>query len=171
MSEAKTRSMRAASEYKDLESFFNASDNDVATFVDVLKQHMGEDKDREVSFSRKMISGKPDQVSVPRRFQQSLSGFIRIHHGWHNTDYVWHVEHAAIRRPWKVSVDRVIYIIAKTMHESLPDIEATIWPPQMDWELKTITFKALGLSNEWSFSEDVIEKINNKLFEALNMVV
>jgi len=171
MSSKPTRSVRAASEYKDLEEFFKTSDNDVSTFVDVLKDHMGDASDRDVSFSRKLMSGLPDKVSAPRRFQESLSGFVRIFHGWHDADYVWHVEHASIRRPWKVPVDRVIYIIAKTMHDALPDVEATIWPPQLQWELKTVTFKALNLSKEWSFSEDIIEKINNRLFEALNKVV
>lgn len=166
-----TRSVRSASDFKDLESFFKTSDEDVGTFVDVLKQHMGDVKDNDLSFSRRLLDGKPDKVSAPKRFQESLSGFVRIFHGWHNNDYVWHVEHAAIRRPWKVPLNRVIFIIAKTMHDALPDIEATIWPPQANWELKTVTFKALNLSKEWSFSEDTIEKINARLFEALNKVV
>lgn len=163
-----TRSIRAASDYKNLESFFKASEDDVGTFVDVIKEEGG---DHLVAGSRKIAAGKPDQVRAPKRFRESLSGFIRIFHGWHDMDYVWHIEHAAIRRSWKVSTNRVIYIIAKIMHDSLPDIEAKIWPPQLNWELKTITFKALNLKGEWSFSEDIIEKINRDLFDTLNKVV
>jgi hypothetical protein len=165
-----SRSVRAASDYKDLEEFFKATDGEVSTFVDVLKQHHGELEDRDLFVARKLASGQPDKVIAPKRFTMALSGFVRIFHGWHNKDYVWHIEHAAIRRPWKVPLNRVIYIIAKSMHDILPDIDATIWPPQYDWELKTITFKALNLSNEWSFSEDLIEKINNRLFDLLNKV-
>jgi hypothetical protein len=51
MSEKPTRSVRAASDYKDLEEFFKTSDEDVSTFVDVLKVHMGSASDRDVSFS------------------------------------------------------------------------------------------------------------------------
>ena len=171
MSTKATRSVRAASDYRNLEEFFKTSDKDVSTFVDVLKEHMGDTSDRDISFSRRLMSGQPDKVSAPKRFQESLSGFVRIFHGWHDDDYVWHVEHASIRRPWKTTIDRVIYIVAKTMHDELPDVEATIWPPQMQWELKTVTFKALNLAKEWSFSEDIIEKINRRLFEALNKVV
>jgi len=168
----KTLSVRSAADYKDLESFFKASDEDVGTFMDVLNDRMQEKPaDHCLDITRKLISGKPDQVSAPRRFQTALSGFVRIFHGWHNNDYVWHIEHAAIKRPWKIQLNAVIVMIAKVMHDCLPDVEATIFPPQQGWELKTITFKALDLKSEWSFSEDMIEKINNRLFEALNKVV
>lgn len=166
-----TRSVRKSYEPNLLDKIFSTTDGDVETFVDVLKGHMGEPFEDRDNMSRKLLSGKPDLVSAPNRLQQSVSGFVRIIHGWHDSDYVWHIEPAAIRRPWTVNIDRVIYIIAKIMHGTLPDIEATIWPPQMDWELKTITFKSLGLKDEWSFSGDMIEKINGSLFEALNKVV
>jgi hypothetical protein len=171
MKEVPSRSVRAASEFKDLESFFKTTDEDVETFLDVLKGHMGTPGGQGLDITRKLMAGKPDKVSAPNRLKSSLSGFVRLFHGWHNDDYVWHIEHASIRRPWKIPLDRVIYIIAKTMHSCLPDIEVTIWPPQLDWELKTITFKALNLRQEWSFNEDIIEQINNRLFEALNKVV
>lgn len=164
--------MRSAAEYKDLEAFFKSCDKDGETFVDVLKEHMGAPSDRSsAGVTRRIVSGKPDLVTPSKKFSSALSGFVRIHHGWHNNDYVWHIEHASIRRPWKVPIKRVIYAIAKTMHAALPDIEATIWPPQMDWELRMITFKALNLKHEWSFSEDMVEKINNTLFEVLNKMV
>ena len=170
--EINTNSVRSAADYKDLESFFRATDEDVSSFMDVLREHMEErPTEQSLDVTRKLLSGKPDRVSAPNLLQQSLSGFVRIFHGWHNKDYVWHIEHAAIRRPWKVSTDKVIYMIAKVMHDLLPDIEATIWPPQRDWELRTITFKALRLKDEWSFSEDIIDSINNRLFEVLNKVV
>jgi hypothetical protein len=171
MDKVPTRSVRAASEYKNLEAFFKATDEDVETFLDVLKSNMGEPGGQRVELTRKLVSGKPDKVSAPKRLTSSLSGFVRIFHGWHNKDYVWHIEHASMRRPWKIPTSRVIYIIAKTMHSILPDIDATIWPPQAEWELKTVTFKALSLKDEWSFSEDILERINNKLFEVLNTVV
>lgn len=166
-----SRSERAASDYKDLESFFKATDEDVSTFADALKELNKGVSPPDISVTRRLMSGKPDKVVAPRRFQESLSGFVRIFHGWHRKDYVWHVEHASVRRPWKVPIDRVIYMIAKTMHEVLPDVHAVMFPPHFDWELKTVTFKALNLSEEWSFSDDLVEKANNRLFDILNKVV
>lgn len=122
-------------------------------------------------FVRKIASGEPDVVRVPERLKQEVSRFVRIIHGPHGADYVWHVEPASIRRPWRVSEDRVLYLIAKTMHDMLPEIEAKLWLPESGWELRTITFKALDLNNHWGFDEARIPAINAKLFDALNTVV
>jgi len=165
-------STRASKDYKSLEEFFKTKEADVETFVDSLE---GLDikktaKSGQSTF-RKIVEGKLDKVKTPKKLTEHISGFIRIFCGWHGDDYVWHIEPAAIRRPWRASQERIVYIIAKTMHENLPDIEAKIWTPQPDWEIKTVTFKAMGLENEWSFSEEIIEKINAQLFKVLNSFV
>lgn len=156
--------------YSALEKILQGTQKDAETFLDVLRgviNHNDQENSHEEDSFRKLVSGKPDIVRTPRKFTEHLSGFVRIYCGWHQDDYVWHIEPAAIRRPWKVQIERVIYIISKIMHDILPDVEAKIWPPQSDWELKTVTFKALGLANEWSFQESDIERINSKLFSAL----
>jgi hypothetical protein len=167
----KTRSQRIEDLDK-LSSFFYSSQEEAQTFCDALKGTVQESAHSETpQIARQIVSENPDKVKAPQRLAEHLSGFIRIFCGQHRSDYVWHIEHAAIRRPWKVSNERVIYIIAKIMHESLPDIEAKIWPPQVDWELRTITFKAIGLADVWSFHQSDVEKINQKLFTALNPLV
>lgn len=170
MTEIKTRSANAPRNV--LVELFETTEEDVGTFLDVITDRISKSGDSgSMDLARRLVSGEPDKVKSPRKLQESLSGFVRIFHGWHNKDYVWHIEHAAIRRPWKVSVDRVIYIVAKIMHEALPDVEATIWPPHHDWELRTVTFKALGLADAWSFNEADVSSINNRIFESLNQVV
>lgn len=159
-------------DYKTLEDFFKTKEADVETFVDSLEDlDIKKVAKKSESTFRRIVEGKPDKVKAPKRLNEHLSGFVRIFCGWHGEDYVWHIEPAAIRRPWRASQDRIIYIIANTMHANLPDVEAKIWVPQPDWEIKTITFKAMGLENEWSFSEEIIDKINEQLFKVLNTFV
>lgn len=170
MKELRTRS--ANKDYSALEELFSTPEKEVETFLDIIGDNIEWSKlGGNDSMVRRLASGEPDIVKAPKKLTPCLSGFVRIFHGWHNSDYVWHIEHAAIRRPWKVSLDRVIYIIAKIMHDHLPDMEAKIWPPQPDWELKTVTFKAMGLSEEWSFDDGIIDTINRRLLESLNQVV
>lgn len=170
MREVKTRSTHK--DYSLLEELYKTPEKDVETFLEVLNEEIDTGESPiDGSMVRRLATGKPDVVKAPRKLTPCLSGFVRIFHGWHNSDYVWHIEHAAIRRPWKVSVNRVIYIIAKIMHDNLPDVEAKIWPPQNDWELKTVTFKAIGLADEWSFDVAAIDTINRRLLESLNQVV
>ena len=122
-------------------------------------------------FARKIASGEPDTVTVPDRLKQEVSRFIRIIHGPHNADYVWHIEPASIRKPWRVPEDHVLYLIARTMNAALPEVEAKLWLPEGGWELRTITFKALDLNNHWGFDVSLVPAINAKLFEVLNKVV
>ena len=170
MTELKTRSVNAPRDV--LGELFGTTEEEVGTFLDVIMDRIGKNQGADsMSLARRLVSGEPDLVKAPKKLMESISGFVRIFHGWHNKDYVWHIEHAAIRRPWKVSVDRVIYIVAKIMHDALPDVEASIWRPHLDWELKTITFKALGLADAWSFNEEDVSVINQRIFESLNQVV
>ena len=167
-----TRSQRIGA-LETLEQFFNQTNDEDQTFYNALSDTIqsGEGTKHENDIMRKIVTGAPDHVSAPKRFAEHLSGFVRIYCGEHRDDYVWHVEHASIRRPWRTSNERIIFIIATIMQECLPDVEAKIWPPASDWELRTITFKAMGLATMWNFGDADVERINNKLFEALNPLV
>jgi hypothetical protein len=170
MDELKTRT-QWLSEPSPLDSIFkNVSTEE---FVEALKNipDIVFESDDSVALARKLAKGEPDEIIVPRPLAQEVSKFIRIIHGWHNSDYVWHVEPASIRRPWRVEEDDVVYRVARIMHDNLPDIEGKFWFPEMNWELRTITFKAFGLKEHWGFQESRIPIINARLFENLNMVV
>jgi hypothetical protein len=157
-----------------VKDILHTSEEDVDTFASVIEGTMdGSDNPViEKDVIRKLVSGQPDRVTGPKDLTESVSGFIRIFHGWHDNHYVWHIEHAAIRRPWKVSSDRVLYAIAKVSSAHIPErIEVQMWNPSVDWELKTYTMKAMNLRSDWSFREESISDLNKHLFEALNTLV
>lgn len=157
-----------------LEDIFSTPEEGVEQFVDALDELLS---DRALPTSdestlRQLVSGKPDKVQAPKDLTHQVSGFIRIFSGWHNDDYVWHMEPAAIKRPWKVSMNRVIYAAAKTFNEVIPKhVEVLIFEPPYDWEMKTLTFKALDLAHVWSISDSDLEKLTNELFGVLNPLV
>lgn len=171
MRELKTRSQHL-NEDDPLKAIFQDAKEDSKDFSNSI-QDLFESKvgDETTSFIRKIEKGLPDKVKVPKLLKQEVSKFIRIIHGFHKDDYVWHIEHAAIRRPWRISEDEVLYRISRIMNDHLPDIEIKIWLPQNGWELRTFTYKAMDFANHWAFDEEVIEKVNNKLFEHLNTIV
>lgn len=156
-----------------LKSVFDAPDSEMETFFDAIQGAMGEGvSPAAVDTFRKIVSGKPDRISVQKSLTEEISGFIRIFRGWHNEDYVWHIEPAAIRRTWKVPFERVLFAIAQTMNKVVPtSVEVKIWLPRNDWELKTITFKAIRLKDEWSIGENDLDALSSKLFEVLNPLV
>lgn len=171
MKQSHTRS-QWVSEPSPLDDIFG-SPVDAEEFADALYSipDLILESNESIALVRKLSKGEPDTVIAPKPLAQEVTSFIRIIHGWHNNDYVWHIEPASIRRPWRIPEDQVLYAIAKIMNSSLPEIEAKLWLPEGSWELRTITFKAIDLSNNWAFDSYMITNINGKLFEALNKIV
>ncbi|NDC22605.1 MAG: hypothetical protein EBZ49_00520 [Proteobacteria bacterium] len=149
-----------------LDDIFNTPEEQVETFMEVIKPLVTDPN----SFSR-VTGGQPDQISAPSLVDQ-VSGWIRIQHGWHGEDYVWHISAHHTKKPFKVSIDRVVYAIAKVMNDVIPQtVEVKIWLPMQDWEIQEITFKAVDLASSWNVSEESINKLNLKLFEVLGTLV
>jgi len=160
-----------------LDDVFGAPEEDVETFMDLLSSNevvVNKGAPSMESIARSAAEDRPDQISYPVLVEQ-LSGLIRIQHGTHGEDYVWHIAPYHPKKHvvnYKVSVQRVVYAIAKIMSEGLPShIQAKIWLPYADWEIQEITFKAMGLNNEWSVNAKTIDAINLKIFETLNTLV
>lgn len=103
--------------------------------------------------------------------QTQQSGGILIQHGWNGTDYVWNIEPAP-RRRWKVSLDRVIYAVAKTMNQTVPpNVRVNIFRPARDWEVKILTFRAYGLGECWNVRKRDVEEMTIRVFSVLNPLV
>lgn len=160
-----------------LDDIFSAPEADVESFMDLLEANevvVNKGAATMESIARSAAEDRPDQISYPELIEQT-SRQIRIQHGIHGEDYVWHIAPHNPKRHvtnYKVTVERALYAIAKIMSEYLPaHIQAKIWLPYKDWDIQEITFKALGLNEEWSFDKKLIEKINLKLFETLNTLV
>lgn len=163
-----------SSRRKMLREIFDAPREDVEKFFDAIADNVSDElfPGAPKETQRKLVSGKPDAVKGPKNLSQEVSGFVRIWSGFHGDAYVWHIEPAQIRRPWKVPDDRVIFAVAKAMNEVLPKrVMVDIWKPQRDWEIKTFTFKAQDIKSEWSIQEDDLQKLTRTLFEVLTPMV
>lgn len=166
-----------ASEKNLLEQIFSAPEEDVETFMDLLSANdviVNKGAGSMESLARSAAEDQPDKISYPELVEQ-ISVLIRIQHGTHDEDYVWHIAPFVPSNKivnYKVSIERVIFAIAKIMKEYLPEhIEAKIWLPYADWDIQEITFKAIGLNADWTFQKSLVDKINLKIFQTLNTLV
>lgn len=146
-----------------LDDVFNTPDEQIETFMDVLKSN------NVVADNR--FSGTPDQIEAPELIDQT-SGFIRIQHGYHGEDYVWHISAFHRQKQFKVSIERVCYAIAKVMNTVIPQTtEVKMWLPMKDWEIDEITFKAMGLKSAWNITAQNLNKLTAEVFVVLNTLV
>jgi len=151
-----------------LDDVFGKSEEQIETFVEAISDAITDPNKDDID---KIKSGEPDKISAPEFIDQT-SGFIRVSHGWHDADYVWHIAPNHIKKPFKISAERVVYGIAKVMNEVIPqDCEVKIWLPYADWDIQEYTFKAMDLRSHWQVSEEAIGKMNLNLFELLNTMV
>jgi hypothetical protein len=117
------------------------------------------------------FSGEPDQISIPELWDE-IKGQILIRHGWHGSDYVWHICTTHHRLNFKISEENLLMLCAKTMSKFIPEsVEVKIWLPLADWDIQEYTFKAMDLKSAWQVQEKHIAEINTKLFEVLNTAV
>lgn len=160
-----------------LDKVFSAPEEDVETFMDMLSRSdvvVNKGAPTMESIARSAAEDRPDQISYPQLVEQ-ISGVIRIQHGPHGDDYVWHMAPFVQSRKivnYKVSIERVIFAIANIMKDHLPaEVQAKIWLPYADWDIQEITFKALELNAHPLFQKFHIEKINQQLFITLGSLV
>ena len=151
-----------------LDDVFKTPEEEVETFVEAMSELI---TDPNTSDASRIVHGRPEKISYPELVIQR-SGLIGIQHGWDGQNYVWHISPIHPKRPWKVSMDRVVYSIAKTMNTVIPNTTTVnFWLPHQEWEIAEITFKALDLKNVWSISNGDLEEVNKQLFEILNTLV
>lgn len=144
----------------ELEKFFSTPKEDLDEIIETFK--VGEME----NFDDKEIG-----VESPEFKTQEMNA-IRISHGWHGSDYVWHISTKHPKIQFKVGQRDLLAVVAKTMNEVVPsNVEVKIWLPFADWDIQEYTFKAIDLKNCWQVSDKAIEGLNIKLFNALNTVV
>lgn len=144
-----------------LRNLFKKDEEEVETFMEVIKDRVHDPR----------VGGDPDPISAPELTDQD-SNFIRIQHGWHHNDYVWHIAPRSERRPWKVSLERVVYACAQVMHPVIPqNVEVRIFLPMKDWQIPEVTFKAIDLKLQWNVERRKLEKMLDQLFEVLNALI
>jgi hypothetical protein len=151
-----------------LDDVFSRSEEELETFMEAVKENIGQDDmgDFHSKFDDKEIGAEtPDYITQE-------SGNIRITHGWHGTDYVWHMSTKHPKIPFKVDAKTMLYTVAKTMNDTIPSsVEVKIWLPLADWDIQEYTFKAVDLKSSWQITQKAIEALNLKLFNVLNTMV
>lgn len=160
-----------------LDRVFSAPEEDVETFMELLEQNqvlVNKNAPTMESIARSAAEDRPDQISYPKLVEQ-VSGLIKIQHGPHDDDYVWHMAPYVPSKKiinFKVTANRVAYAIASVMQNHLPPkITAKVWLPYADWDIQEHTFKAMGLNADPLFQKMHIDKINADLFRTLNSLV
>lgn len=144
-----------------LENLFAVEEKDVETFGDIIKMN-------QKPFSPNEIL----QIKKTANFQTSAQKLIVITHGWHEDCYVWHINPAHKKRPWAVSMNRVLYAIGKIVHDRLPhDMMVDIFPPKVGWDIEEVTVKANGAATHWSVSQADLDTVTGQFFEVLGTFV
>jgi len=151
-----------------LDAVFGATEEEIGTFMDVMRENKIASGGGEADWVTKE---DPDKIEVTANLVQQRVNAIQIEHGWHEDNYVWHFSPWHSKRPYKESIDRVVYGIAQTMNKTIPQtVEVNIFLPYTDWEIPEITFKAIGLKNCWNITDSTIATLNEDLFRILNQM-
>lgn len=130
-----------------------ASEENVETF---LEAH----SDNELG-----ISTEP-MIPVAPSYDDLIEKGIKITHGQHGEDYVWHISPANPRQQFKATPEVVIKTIAKAMNEVIPEtVTVNIHTPLQDWEIQEYTFKAIALMEHWAITDVVINRLNLDLID------
>lgn len=154
-----------------LKAVFEAPEENVEVFFSVLADKITDPNKDDSSRIINAANGVADQIAAPE-LVETKSGWIRMLHGYHSEDYVWHISPWHEKKPWRVSRERLLYAIAQCMNNIIPTtIDVRIWLPKHDWEIPEYTFKAMALKSCWNVNEDQLAKLNENLFIVLNTLV
>ena len=142
-----------------LDQVFKAKEEDVKYFSDIIAT---EEYSEEKTYGIKSTASYKDET-------QNLIGIV---HGYHEDNYVWHIKPVHGKKPWKVSMQRVVFAIGKVVSTLLPqDLMLDVFLPQETWDIKEITVKANNVKEHWAVRESDLDKVTGQFFEVLNTLV
>jgi hypothetical protein len=142
-----------------LDQIFSAKKEDVETFSEVFKKEGITDQE---SFRLK----KTAEMKVESQ------KYITINHGKHEDNYVWHIQPTYPKKPWAVSIDKVLYAIGRVLNEYLPtDIMIDLHLPSSEWKIEEITVRANGALTHWAVTDAMLATVTGQFFEILNTLV
>lgn len=97
---------------------------------------------------------------------------VKINHGAHGDDYVWHISPAHPKASFKQPPDNIIRLIVTIMNKMIPEhIQVQIFPPEKDWEIKEYTFKAERLVDCWQITTGHIQECNKEIGRVLSLIL
>lgn len=152
-----------------LDYVFKAPEPQVRTFSETMRTPVKAAEKNDPMADAK--SGKTAHVTAIALLTQR-SGNVVIEHGAaDHGDYVWHFQPFE-RHQWSTSIDRVITAIARTMNTVIPQrIRVDIFEPYLDWDVKSITFRAYGLRECWNVQDKDVTRLTLQLFTVLNALI
>lgn len=104
--------------------------------------------------------------------KEETVGKIKINHGPHGDDYVWHISPHHPKSNFTQPADNIFRLCATIFKSLIPEsIKVDVFPPKQDWEIKEWTFKAHGLMDCWQITQNEINKTNTELARVLSLVV
>ena len=146
---------------------FDDEEENKETFMESVRKNMDPEGEEDPRFD----STESYSVEVPKLMNTS-SGFVRIMHGIDDRSYVWHIAPNHPKKKWKVRPEQFFMAIHKVMSKVIPPkTRVWIWGPEPSWEIPEWTFKAVDLMDEWSVSEEDINKMVIELLEVLNALL
>lgn len=150
-----------------LDEIFGLKEEDAETFFDLVSK---ETKDKKPEW----LGTEADtlQTKQTAMFMEQSHKFIKITHGYHDSNYVWHIAPSHPKKPWKVPMPKIFYAIGVVLNKHLPkSVIIDIYPPQVGWEMKEITIKANNVLDLWNVTKDDLAVVTGQLFEVLNELV
>lgn len=150
--------------------FLAIKEDTMGGILDDFFNKPSEDSDTEEVFKigGEDFDDKEFSVEIPELTGQEM-GNIRIMHGWHGNDYVWHISTKHHKIAFRTDP---VEPIARCMNEVVPpSIEVKIWLPLADWDIQEYTFKAIELKACWQISQKSLDALNIKIFTLLNSMI
>lgn len=99
------------------------------------------------------------EVRVPRPDKQHTSEWIQCDCGWATEkDYAIHIIPLHEQRSFPPDLSEVYRIVAKHLDPAVPkNLTVEIHPPDITWEVPSISFLVLGAKKDWGFRRRDIE--------------
>lgn len=150
-----------------LEDYFKVSPEDAGTFTEAISESLsfmtpsGQNIDADLKDFGIQSTSSMNEISTKN---------VQIEFGYHESDFLWHITPKAKNITFNDS--QLIYVAAMVLNKTIPThITVNIFLPEANWDIRPYTFKAIGLVSLWSFSQEMVDRINKELLEQLDALV
>ncbi len=150
-----------------LEDYFKVSPEDAGTFTEAISNSL--------SFmdpaGKEVVADLSDfGVQSTSSMNEISTKHVEIQFGYHENDFIWHITPKTKNITFNDS--QLIYVTAMVLNKTIPThIKVNIFLPEANWDIRPYTFKAEGLVSLWSFSDDMVNRINKELIVQLDALI
>jgi hypothetical protein len=98
------------------------------------------------------------EVSAPG-IQERKCNYVSVQFGLdHSGNYVWNYRSESPLKPFPNNISSFVAIAQKYLGPIVPEEKMEVYPPNPHWDVKVITFKAVGVGKTWQFDEELYSK-------------